>query len=295
MRTRHFLSVVAAATLWGGGGVTGVLLARHADIHPMSVAMWRMVVGGLALVIVLAVGRQLSQPLSRAAWVRVLVTGALTAVFESAFFTAITLSSVGLTTFIGIGSAPVFVGIYDVVVRRERPSPRTLIALALAMVGLALLLSGSLELGDNGVLGAGLALVTGAAFAGITVVNRTAVPDLSPLRLTAFTFAVGGVMLAPLAAFAGFGVPSDVTGWSLTLLLGLASTALAYIFFLTGLATVPPFVATIVTLLEPLIAAVLGAIILSESLGPLGVVGGLVLASAVVLLRPQRDEPETIH
>ena len=102
-------------------------------------------------------------------------------------------------------------------------------------------------------------------------------------------------MLLPVAATAGLGAPSDAYGWTLALGMGVVVTALAYVVFLAGLATVPPFVATIVSLLEPLVAAVVAAVVLSERLGWGGVVGGAILGAAVVLLRPQRDEPESLH
>ena len=47
--------------------------------------------------------------------------------------------------------------------------------------------------------------------------------------------------------------------------------------------------------LEPLLGAILGAIVFGERLGALGIVGGALMGAAVLLLRPQRDEPETIH
>jgi DME family drug/metabolite transporter len=227
--------------------------------------------------------------------VRILATAVLTAGFEALFFTALTLASVGLTTLIGIGSAPVFVAVYDWIVRKERPATRTFVALALALGGLALLVSGSLTLGGNALLGAVLALATGASFAGISVVNRVPVDGLEPVPLTALAFTIGGVLLLPIAAIPGLGVATDAIGWALTLGLGIVITACAYAAYLTGLRTVPPFVATIVALLEPVIAAVLGAIVLGERLGPLGIVGGAVLGAAVVLLRPQRDESVPIH
>lgn len=296
MRTRHFLLVVLAGVLWGTGGVLGVLLARHSDLHPLSIAMWRMLLAGAALLLFLTVtGRLRFRSYSRAAWSRALWTGGLTALFEAMFFTGISLSSVGLTTLITIGAAPVFVAIYDVVFRRERPSARTLVALGLALTGLVILLSGSLEIGNNGLLGAGMALVAGAAFATITIINRVPVPGFEPVPLTGIAFAAGGLMLVPVAAFAGIGLPDGVSGWAFALTVGVVSTALAYVAFLTGLKTVAPFVATIVILLEPLVATILGAVVLGEALGPAVIIGGLVLGSAVVLLRPQRDEPESIH
>ena len=99
----------------------------------------------------------------------------------------------------------------------------------------------------------------------------------------------------PFAIAAGTGLPTGVGGWALAIALGVGITGVAYVLFLAALETVPPFVATIATLLEPLLGAVLGAIVFGERLGPLGVVGGALMGTAVLLLRPQRDEPETIH
>jgi DME family drug/metabolite transporter len=57
--------------------------------------------------------------------------------------------------------------------------------------------------------------------------------------------------------------------------------------FLTGLRTVPATTAVLLSLLEPLTAAVLAAFVLGERLGPLGILGGAMLALAVVLVRPR--------
>lgn len=294
MRPRHFLSVVLAATLWGFGGVTGTLLGDHSGVGPLSIAMWRMVVAGLSLLAYLAVRGSLRR-LGVRQWRRAALTGALTAAFEACYFVGISFASVGLSTLIGIGSAPVFVAAYDWATERRRPPVTTLVALALALTGLTLLLSGSLDTGRNGPLGALIALGAGATFAAITVVNRHEVPGLGPVEHTAFAFTFGGLLLVPAAAAAGLGMASDLYGWSITIAMGVLITALAYVAYLAGLRSVPPFVATIVALLEPLVAAVAAALIFGERLGPLGIVGGVVLGAAVVLLRPQRDEPESLH
>ena len=120
-------------------------------------------------------------------------------------------------------------------------------------------------------------------------------PGLHPVALTGGAFTAGAVILLPLALLAHTGVPHDLEGWGIAIVLGVIITGLAYVLFLTALQTVPPFVATITTLLEPLLGAILGAIVFGERLGALGIVGGALMGAAVLLLRPQRDEPETIH
>ena len=289
MRTRDFLFVVGAAALWGGGGVIGKLLGDHADLHPMSVAALRLAAGGLVLVAALAaVGKLPVHRFGRAAWIRIVATAAFAAVFEASYYSAIALTSVGFSTLVAIGSTPVMVALYEWA-RGQRPRAAHLAALGLALAGLGALTSGSLALGSGALAGGALALLTGASFAGISIVNRTPVPGLDPMALTGVSFVIGAVMLMPLAAAAGWGLPSDATGWTLLVVLGVVVTAVAYVLFLRGLETVPPAVATVVTLLEPLTAAVLGWLVFAEWLGWWGVAGGLALATAVVLLRPQRE------
>ncbi|WP_062380329.1 DMT family transporter [Demequina pelophila] len=291
MRPRHFVSVVLAAVLWGTGGVLGAVLARTSDVPPASVAMWRMLIAGVALVAYLAARGDLrlgalTAPQAR----RIVATGALVGIFEVGYFSGIALAGVGLATLVTIGSAPVWVALWDGARLRVRPARRALVALALALGGLAVLLGTSLGTGDDAPAGVAVALATGAVFAGVTVVNRAPVAGLGSTRLTALAFAAGGVMLAPVALVGGWGMPAGVDGWAAALGLGVGATALAYVAYLDGLATVPPFVATVVSLLEPLVAAVLGVALLGESLGRWALAGAAALAAAVVLLRPQRDE-----
>lgn len=296
MRTRDFLFAVAAACLWGGGGVVGVVFGNHEGLEPVGIAAWRMGLAGLSLLVALAVaGRLHPGSWTRAMWVRMAVTGALTAAFEYAFFTSVTLASVGLATLVGIGSAPAVVAGYDAVVTKIRPSTRSFVALGLSLTGLGLLVGGSVGQGAAMVLGALVALGAGVSFAAITIVNRTPVPGLNPVALTGGAFTIGALIVMPFALAAGTGLPHDAGGWALAVVLGVVITGIAYVLFLAALETVPPFVATIVTLLEPLLGAILGAIVFGERLGVAGVLGGALMGAAVVLLRPQRDEPETIH
>ncbi|WP_297081624.1 DMT family transporter [uncultured Demequina sp.] len=293
MRTRDFVLVVVAAVLWGTGGALGSLLADNGAVPPASVAMWRMLIAGVVLTLWLLVRSGIGR-LDRAMLIRILLTGALIALFEVLYFTGIELAGVGLATLVAIGSAPVWVAIWDAVRLREAPGATGVVALLIALAGLIALTGSSLNAGGSALAGVGVSLLTGAAFAAVTVSNRTPVPGLGAVRLTALSFSAGGLMLVPVAALSGWGVPEGIDGWGWALALGILATALAYVAYLSGLETVPPFVATIVALLEPLVAAVLGALVFAERLGWWGVVGGVALASAVVVLRPQRDEPVAV-
>jgi DME family drug/metabolite transporter len=73
-------------------------------------------------------------------------------------------------------------------------------------------------------------------------------------------------------------------GWSLLIYLAVGPSALAYWLFQRGLQDVNAADASIVTLLEPLIAAILAAYLFDERLGVLGWIGaGLLIGSIAVL------------
>lgn len=285
---RDFLLVVLGAALWGTGGLAGAALATDADLGMLTVAAYRLLVGGgLLLVVLAAVGRLHLRP-SRAVGRRIVVTGVLAALYQGCYFVAVAWTSVSVATVVALGAAPVLVAAATAVTSRRRPSARTVVALASVTTGLLLLVGLSSGGGARPVAGALLALGSAAGFATMTMVNRAPVEGLGPLALTATSFTVGAVLLVPVVAVAGgWGAPVTAGGWVLVLYLGVGPTAAAYAAYFSGLRTVPATTASLVALLEPLTAA-LGAFVLrDERVGVSGLVGAALLVVAVVVLRPR--------
>ena len=102
------LYLVISGLLWGTGGLTGSLLGRTAGLSAISVAACRLTAGGVLIIVFLTVtGRR--WPPGRAAWTRITVIGLLAALYQSCYFTAVSLTSVQLATLVTIGAAPVIV------------------------------------------------------------------------------------------------------------------------------------------------------------------------------------------
>jgi DME family drug/metabolite transporter len=77
----------------------------------------------------------------------------------------------------------------------------------------------------------------------------------------------------------------------MVLYLGVVPSALAYAMYQRGLRHVPASTATILTLAEPLTAALLAWALFAERLTPVGLAGGaLLLVSIVLLSRRGSDE-----
>lgn len=266
---RGLALVVLGAVCWGVGGLAGALLGSAADLGALAVAAYRLLGGGVAVllgvVVVEAVRpRGRLRVTSRAAWTRVVLLAVLVAVFQAAYFGAVFRVGVAVATLVTLGTAPVLVAGAGAARRRRLPGPRTLVALLSAVVGLFLLvLAGSARAQGAGGEGSapGVVRPDGASArtgAGGRLVETPADPVLAtngPPGLvgpgTAGADLVVGVGLALLAAvaFAGLVVvnrravrglgPIVMTGVSFTaggvLLVPLAAGAGGLVLPSTGL------------------------------------------------------------
>ncbi|WP_199433580.1 DMT family transporter [Qaidamihabitans albus] len=282
-------SLLLAGVLWGTGGLAGSILVTRASLHPLSVAAYRLLLGGvLAVLFLWSSGGLRAIPRTRPVARRLLLAGGLLAVFQSCYFAAVVLTSVSVATMTTIGSVPVLVAVASAVAERRLPSLPTVLSILAALLGLALLTWSPGGTQDRWRLLGGLAcaLAAGAGFAALTLATRRQVAGLDPLRTTAFGCLVGGLALLPVAVWLGMALPLRVDVLGVAAYLGAVPTALAYLSYFRGLRTAHPVVAALAALLEPLTAAVLAAVLLGDRLGVPGWCGaGLLIGALAVSYR----------
>lgn len=288
--------LVLSGVLWGTGGLLGRMLADAAGLSSFAVATYRLGVGGLLIVGYLRVtGRPL--PRSRAAWRRIAVTGALAALFQAAYFTAVTLTSVSLATLVTIGSSPVLV----LLARRRSVSRRQVAGVVLAVLGLGLVVGPPADghgttPGGHVLIAAAFAVLAAAGFSAMTLIAERPVPDLDGAATAGLAFTVGGALLVPVTlATSGLSFVPDARSVGLLIALCVVPTAVAYTCYFRGLRTAPAALGALMALLEPLTAAVLAAVLLGDRLGGAGIAGALLLGAAVVLAglgSRDRTEPQ---
>ena len=187
---------------------------------------------------------------------------------------------------------PVLVMVGAVVLRRERWSGRRAAALTLALLGMLLVLSGAAGHRFDWV-GVGLGLVAAVVYTAYILVGDRVLGGIAPIPLTALvccgafsTYAVATVARGGPAL--GFGA----AGWGWLVAVALVSTVGAIILFFTGLASVGPSVASILSVLEPVVTIGLAAAIFGESLSRGQLAGGaLVLVAVLVVQWPVRRPP----
>jgi DME family drug/metabolite transporter len=284
-RSRLWL-IMLAAMLWGTTGVTSRTLYSISAANPGSVSFFRLAIATpcLALACWFAVGRRAWRIAPRD-FARMAALGTMLAVYQICFFAAITQVGVAVATLVTLSLAPILVALLAPVLTGERLTRGLLGALALALVGIICIVGVPNAASSHGNVALGALLASGSAlgYALVTLISRS-LGRYHPLQTTTVGFAVGAVVLLPLALTTGLVVHYPPQGWLLLLYLGTIPSALAYSLFLTGMAHIPATVASITTLLEPLTATLLATILLGERLTPLGLAGAGLLLGAVALL-----------
>jgi DME family drug/metabolite transporter len=207
------------------------------------------------------------------------------ALFAVGYFTGMRLTGIATGTVVALASAPLITGALEAVLWRRAPSGRWLAATAAAIAGISLLVfaGGGAEVDPLGVaaaVAAGLGYAT-FAMAARRIMDRGVRADAA----MAVVFGLAGIILLP-------GLAADDPSWvatpggaALVAWLGTVTVALAYWLYSTGLRSVAPSDATMLTLAEPVLATVFAVILLDQRpsaagwLGIAVVVGALVLAS----------------
>ncbi|WP_229069774.1 EamA family transporter [Actinoplanes sp. DH11] len=182
-----------------------------------------------------------------------------------------------------LGAAqPLLVAGLGVVLLAERVSLRTLLAGLLGAAGVALaVLTAAARLDPLGIA-AGL-LGTASMAVGLVLTKRWGRPGVSLLTATGWQLTAGGLLLVPVT-LAAEGLPGSLTATNLMGYgyLSLIGTALAYTILFRGLEHLPAARVSLLNLLSPLTATVIGWAVLSQSLTPVQVAGMVLAFGAVV-------------
>lgn len=283
-RTTDLLLTALAPAIWGSSYIVTTQFLPNLD--PLTISLLRALPAGLLLLLIV---RQLPKGI----WVlRMLVLGALNfAIFWSLLFYAAYRLPGGVAAVMGALQPLIVVfaarGLLGTAIR-----PLSLLAIGAGVLGVALLiLTPEAKLDGLGLLAG---IMGSASMALGTVLSRKWQPPVPALTFTAWQLTAGGLLLLPFAPFASTDwatlTPSNMIGLGY---LGLIGAALTYVIWLRGIARLQPDAVSVLGLLSPISATVLGWLFVSETLTAaqgLGmvIVLGSVIAGQYALRRPER-------
>jgi len=288
-----YLMLTGMAVCFGGTWVAAAVAVDAAP--PFTIAAIRF---GIASILLFAwarlTGRSLS-PLARRDWPLVAGLG-LTAVagYNWLFLTGLTLAPASDGAIIVPGLAPLFTLILAGAVLGERLGVRGYVWLGVAAVGLFLVVtpaggtSGTRLLGD-------LLFIAGAALWGVySVLARHASHRFSAVSVTLYGTALGTLVLIPPALLEGgldrvaAAPPAALAGIAYLAVFG---TVAAFVLLNMGVGRIGAARASAFALLVPVIGVLSSVVMLGEELGPLTLVGGVIVLAGLWIVEHRRAEP----
>ena len=289
-----FFLIVFASVSWGTVGVANRFLYGLGGTNALSLTFLRLAIATpvFSLASGIIVGRRFFSIKRRDLGLMMLM-GCLIGLSQACYIAAIAWLGVSIATLIAICASPVIVALLSALISHQRLTLMTFIALAAAIGGTALLVafqSQPVQGGSVSLYGAWLAFLAAAGYAGFVFCGRLLTGSYHPLQISTISFATGALLLLVCASSTRLALAYPATGWLILLYLGCIPTALGYGLFQVGIRSLSATLASIVTMCEPLTAAVLAWLMFREELNAYGLLGaGLLLAAmALILLVPKR-------
>jgi len=276
MKTRDLVDLVALGFLWGAS----FLFMRIAgpEFGAFALVEVRVLIAALVLLPMLlsrGQGRELTDN-----WAALGFIGIHNTALPFLLFTWATLFLTAGTSAILNATAPIFAAVIAWAWLGEKLTMSRTTGLLVGIVGVWLLVQDKVgaSLGDTtfavaAALGGSLLYGIGGNF------TRRYASHVKPLAVATGSQVGAALVLLPVALVTWPDSPVSLKAWAAAIIMGLFSTALAYILYFRLIANTGPTKAITVTYLIPLFAMLLGAVVIDEP-----ITGPMVVGCAVILL-----------
>jgi drug/metabolite transporter (DMT)-like permease len=268
---RGQIYVALAAVAWSTAGV----LQRQLTLDTPTQVFGRAAFAGAALLVYVAlVERGRVVEAFRSVGLAGVAVAVCVATASGSLIAALNHTSVARVLFI-LAVAPVLAALLARVTLGESITRRTVVAMAVALAGLALMLGAP---GEGSLAGDGLAFLAALAFALVIVITRWR-HDVSMTPATCLSQAILLVVFLPFAS------PGEIGGGDLVWLaaLGIGQIGLGIALFTAGARLIPAAQAGLITLLEIVLGPVWVWLALDERPSTLTLVGGAIVIVAIVI------------
>lgn len=283
-RQRAILILIGVMTLWGSTFV--VTKALIGDLPPMTLAFTRVIIGFASLLpfawpryrAMLQAGR--TMPWKAVTWMAFVgvafyyATFNLSLLYTSASQGALVQSSI-----------PAVTALVAILWLRESAAPARLLGIALSVIGVLVVFSGSQAGGAAPWPLLGNALMFAGVLAwGVYTSMARRLADVDAILLTAGMMGVGAAMLLPLVAFELVGQPwPSLAGddWLRLIYLGAGASGLSYMLYNLALQDIDASHAGTFANLIPVVGVISGVLLLNEPLSVRAVLGGLIVMAGV--------------
>lgn len=270
------LAVALAAVSFGS------IFARLADAAPLAIAAWRMGLAALVVIPAAFAGGARGLRLERRPASIGAAAGLCLALHFASWIASLDYTSIARSVLL-VSTAPIWIAIFQCVTGRGAPARRTLLALLLAVCGVAVASIGHGST-DGRLTGDLLAVAGAIAMAAYLLLSRKAQARLPFRRYLALAYGSAAALLWIAVALTGTaaGGFDATTWWAFAGMAGI-SQLIGHSGYNWSLRHLNPLFVAIALVGEPVIASVLGWWLLGERLDWQTGAGGLLILAGILL------------
>lgn len=273
--TQGRLSIIFSMVIWG----TLAPFVRNIAVTSGELALYRAVLAAAMIGIYLLVTKQKISVKSLGKELYFLLFSGIAMGFNwILLFEAYKYTTVAIST-LSYYFAPVIVTVACPLLFKEKITPRQILCFVMATFGLTLVI-GITNLGQGGNDAVGIAFGLGAAalYATVILLNKY-IKGVSGIHRTFLQFLAAIGVLIPYVTFtSGFRLDSlEQTGWICLLIVGLLHTGVTYCLYFSSIKEIPGQEAAILSYVDPLVAVIIGIVVLKEPLSWQQFAGGALI------------------
>ena len=295
-----YLMVMGAATLFAvNGTVSKVVLESGVTSLRLTQVRCAGALVGLGLLVLLTRPGSLRTTRRELAFLATFgVCGV--ALVQLFYFAAIARLEIGVSLLIQY-TAPLLVALWARFVFKEHVRSRVWAALALALVGLSVMVDvwGGVPLNTAGVV---LSFISAVTFAAYLLLAEHAVGRRDPVSLLVYGFFFATLFwavaqprwsfpfdeLEETVSLLGNLAGTDVPAWALVLVIVVLGTIVPFILMVGSLQHLPATTVGMVAMLEPVLGAIVAYLWLDETLAAQQLLGGAIVLAAIFLAQTSR-------
>ncbi|EID44555.1 DMT family transporter [Parageobacillus thermoglucosidasius] len=294
-RAKGLMMVITGAALWGLSGIAAQVLFQEKQITAQWLVVVRMMMAGSALLL-FAVCKWMT---IFSIWrdgksiVRLLLFGLIGMLgVQYTYFASIATGNAAIATLLQY-LAPVYVVLYDIVVKRHRPAKEVMLAVILALLGTFLLITN----GSTGELKVPLAsvgwgILSGIALAFYTLSSAQMLKKWDSIIIVGWGMVIGGGGMC--LVFPPFPLPEavrwDEETWLLILFVVVFGTLFAFLLFVESIRYLSPAESSVLSSVEPLSSIIASIAFLHVPFSLFQAIGAVCVIATVFLLSPKKEK-----
>jgi drug/metabolite transporter (DMT)-like permease len=298
LTTKHkaYLALGATSFIWGSTWVASKIAVR--DVPGLQISALRQLIAGIAFIIFFKLKGEPWPKLSQLK--SLLIVAFFLLIFANGLSTwSIRYISSGLGSLIG-ALFPLFVVIIEMIFFKTKVKPLTFVGLVLGIAGIAFVFYDSAfhHQEDGYLFGVILGLIATFSWSIGTIMVARKKMNMNPYYGMGWQMAMSAPFIMIMAFATGEHIPVNeipAASWGGLIYLVLAGSCIAFVCFIYSMKHLPAAIASLYAYINPIVAMLIGAVVLNEILTIDLLIGTMITIAGVYIVNSSlKEKPTTV-